>query len=408
MKIDLENCIKMMHTEAVDLLEDVGVQCTDDRIIQSFEGTALAAYDTTTNRIHILRDLTKACLETTAKRDKFPVPNHSFGGGGVAAYIKRGDDYIVPVTEIHVADIMRTAEEFNVPFMFKSASRKFTFEEQEKQIPIMRKWYSGFIYARAESTGGIKSCISEYDNTGKIATTHSIMASPLKFNMTGNNVDTFYKCAESGLPMYLTTMPTSCLTAPGSMYGVALQGYAEFLAGLCLAQIPNPNIMTINGAYPTAGDPGRAYRPNIGCVFHNLANYMSARVSERWSLPSIQSGCTISTSDHVPGRDGTDPETVQGYKIWQGLDGWHQLRHTHGFIDTLAAFDMNKMRRDLTTLERIIRDNDTIEPNYIDVWYDSEAYEAIREGTMRGNFKELPHTTKMMGQLYELNQTNHT
>jgi len=397
MKIDPENCIKMMHTEAVSLLEDVGVHCTDDRIIGAFEGTGLAAYDTTTNRIHILRDLTKACLETTAKRDKFPVPNHSFGGGGVAAYIKQGDDYIMPVTELHVADIMRTAEEFNVPFMFKAASRKFTFEEQDKQIPIMRKWYSGFIYARAESTGGIKACLDEYNDTGKIATTHSIMSSPLKFNETGNNIDTFFNCVEAGLPVYLTTMPVSCLTGPASMYGVALQGYAEYLAGMSLAQIKNPNLMTINGAYPTAGDPGNGYQPHIGCIFHNLANYMSARVSERWSLPSIQSGCTISTANHEPTEHGTDIETVAGYMIWHGLDGWHQLRHTHGFVDTLAAFDMNKMRRDLNTLERIVKNNDVMEARYNDVWYDSDAYEAIRQGASVGHYKELTHTTKMIG-----------
>jgi hypothetical protein len=54
------------------------------------------------------------------------VPNYSFGGGGVAAFIKQGDDYVVPFLNTHIAETMRIAEEFNVPFMFKPASKKFT------------------------------------------------------------------------------------------------------------------------------------------------------------------------------------------------------------------------------------------------------------------------------------------
>ncbi|MFW5895321.1 MAG: trimethylamine methyltransferase family protein [archaeon] len=391
---------KIIHDEACWVLENVGVETKNKKVIDTFEQSGLAGYDSKNKRVYILKDLIKSSMENVPKRHKFPVQDNSFGGGGVAAFVKRGDDYITPITEIHVADIMNTAEEFNIPFMFKGVSNKFGTMEEEKQIEIMRKYYSGMLYVRAETRGGLEKCLEEYESTGKICTTHSILDSPLKINDTGNNVDNFFNAAEKGLPLYLTSMPMSCLTAPATIYGLTTLAYSEFLAGMVLSQIINPGVQVVNGAFPTITDVSKKYTPALGSLSHNMANYLSAKVSEVFGLPSIQSGNTISGEYHNP-KNTTDYETERGYKFWNTVKDWHQVRHSFGFINNLIAYDMDKMQRDLRTLERVKSNNETIDINFDDIWYDSEACYAIAEGVEKGNFKDIYHTTKNLGVLDE-------
>jgi|GEM_PF-1259021 len=397
---DLE---RHLRQESMQILQDVGVQCADKRVIETFENTSLAAYDETTQRIHIMTDLVESCLASTPGRDKFPVPEHSFGGGGVAMYVKRGDDYIIPATEIHVAEMMDMAEHFNVPFMFKSASAKFTPEEEEKQLDVMRKYYSGFLYIRAQSDVGIAKAKEEYEKTGLVCTTHSPLVSPLQFNEPGksakavDNIDIFFRCARENLPLYITSMPITCLTAPSTIYGVALQAYAEFLVGLSLAQIIQPGVVVVNGAFPAAGDPNKGYAPELGVAFHNIANWVTSRVSELDNMPTIQSGCTISGKNHAPIEGGTDLETERGYKMWNAFDRWHQVRHAFGFIDDLAAIDLDKMQRDMVALNRVLYFREGVDVCLNDFQYDPQAANAIMEGIDKNDFRFLNHTIGNMG-----------
>lgn len=396
----LEQKVKLASKQ---ILQDIGVRCNDRRVIETFENTNLAAYDETTQRIHIMSDLVESCLASTPRRDQFPVPEHSFGGGGVAMFVKRGDDYITPITEIHVAEMMDMAEHFNIPFMFKSASAKFTPEEEERQIDVMREYYSGFIYIRAQTDVGIRKVKEEYKKTGLICTTHSPVNSPLMFNEAGksdkavDNIDIFFKCAKENLPLYITSMPVTCLTAPATIYGIALQAYAEFMAALCLAQIIQPGIMVVNGAFPAAGNPKKGYAPELGVAFHNIANWVTSRISTLDNLPTIQSGCTISGKTHAPLEGGTDLETERGYKMWNAFSRWHQVRHAFGFIDDLAAIDLDKMQRDMVSLNRVLQFNEGVDVCLNDFQYDPLAVDAIQEGVDKNDFRFLSHTTSNMG-----------
>ncbi len=405
--MESESIERVIREEALSVLQDIGVECTDERVINTFESTQMAAYDPTTQRIHLTPALVKACVDAAPKRGKFPIPEHSFGGGGVALYVERGDDYIIPKSEIHVAEMMDIAESFSIPFMFKGVSAKFTATEEEKQIDIMRRYYSGYLYIRTETDVGIKKAREEFDDTGKICTTHSPLISPLKFNETYkdskavDNIELLYKCVHQNLPIYLTTMPITCLSGPATLYGIALQAYCEFLVGLCLVQILNPGLLVVNGAYPAAGDPLRYYAPALGSISHNMANWLTAKVSEVDHLPSLQSGCTISTKRHNPIEQGTDIETEKGYKFWNRVSNWHQVRHSFGFIDLLAAFKFDKMQRDLQALRRIQENKEMLDVNFQDIVYDPEAYTAIEYGVEADDFRGLHHTTKNVGILDE-------
>jgi hypothetical protein len=144
-----------MFDDSCRILEEVGVYCVNQNIIDKFDSTQLAGYDTITNRLHITRDLVKICLDATPSKSKFPVPDRSFGNGGIAAYIEQGDDYVTPCIDTHIGEMARISNEFNLPFMFRGAGAKLTSLEEVKQINVIRKYYNGYIYLRVETNDGI-------------------------------------------------------------------------------------------------------------------------------------------------------------------------------------------------------------------------------------------------------------
>lgn len=387
----------LMLEDAFRILEEIGVKCFNQEIIDIFESSYLAAYDYTTNRIHITGDLVKCCLSSIPKKSKFPVSDKSFGTGGIAAFINQGDDYIKPDIDIHVGEIARISQEFNLPFMFRTVGANLTPLEEVKQINVMRKYFDGYLYVRAETSDGIWRTKLEHDISGKICTTHSIIKSPLTFNEVGKNIDIFLNTVRKGIPVYLTTMPITCLTGPSTLYGIGILALAEFLAGLSLTQLLYPGLTVVNGAYPAASDVRQGYRIGLGSIYHNLVNHTIAQVSEKLDIPSIQSGCTISNEFHDPVEGSTDFETERGYKLWNTWNGWHQLRHSVGFVNQLISFDINKMRRDCNCMSRVIENNEKWEDEVEEIYYDNEAFDCISECSETGNFKEHWHTTKNIG-----------
>lgn len=381
--------IRLVHEEACNILFYIGVKCNNEKIREIFESSQMAFFDETTNRIHLSDSLIKYCLETTQKRHNHPVPNRSFGGGGTAAFWIQGDDWILPTNEIHMAEIFRLAEEFSIPFMFKGCGKV-----NRDDLEIMRKYYSGYIYTEVKNEQMINDLI--YDNN--LCTAHSIITSPLCFN---NDVDNFLSCLENKLPVYLTTMPISCFTGPATMYSLASLAWAEFLAGLCLAQLKRPRAMVVNGAFPAAGDPLNGYLPALGTIFHNMCNHLIAKISEFYALPSIQSGCTVSKKLHFPSNEYiTDHEAYRGFSLWNTLNDWHQLRHCFGFVNYLTDFDINKMRRDCVALQYVLDNDIKFEEEVEEAFYDPETFAAVSNGVEYG-FKEIMHTTKNVGILSE-------
>lgn len=382
----MNGVIKLIHDEALKVLFYIGVECRSPLVKEVFESTQMAFFDETTNRIHISKKLIEYCLEILPKRQYHSVPNKSFGGGGSAAFWVQGDDHILPVNEIHTAEMFRLAEEFKIPFMFKSCGRV-----EENDIEIMRKYYTGYIYTEAKNRKMAEDLKGESD----ICTAHSIIVSPLRFS----DVDKLFICLENDLSVYLTTMPIGCSTGPATMYSLATLAWAEFLAGMCLVQIKRPGTLVVNGAYPAAGDPRDGYRPALGSVFHNLCNYTVAKVSNYFSVPSVQSGCTINGL-HIPNGNHTDSDSYSGFALWNKFEGWHQVRHCFGFTNGLISFDINKMRRDCVSLASVL-ENDIKHPGEVEeINYDPETVEAIEQGIPCG-FKEITHTTKHIGLLME-------
>lgn len=381
---------KLIHEEACQLIEEVGVKCENKKIIKTFENTSLAAYDETTKRIHILRGLVDKSLKSVPKRDTWLVPEHSFGSGGTAPYVYDSGKWIKPDVYKHVSKVAQIAEKHKVPFIFRAVGDKHGPFEDVEQIKVLREHYNGFIYLYVASEEGVKACAEEYKRNKNTCTTHSILFSPLSFNDSGPNMDVYFKCIEEGLPIYLVSMPLSFVNSPATIYGTALMAHAEFLVGLCLTQTLSPGLPTLHAGYPMMSDPQDNYNISFGSIEHNLCNITLARVPKYLDIPSIQSGCT--TNLDKPSKEVED-DVVRAYKMWNSFDHWHQVRHCFGFVSYQNAFSLDKMDRDIVALKEILDKNEKTDLD-LKVDYDEEAMTAIRECAPVGTFLEHWHTLK--------------
>jgi trimethylamine:corrinoid methyltransferase-like protein len=383
---------KRLHEEACLILEEVGVRCDNRKIIDIFEDTGLAAYDETSNRLHILRDLVDGSLDSVPKRDKWLVPEHSFGSGGTAPYVYEDGKWAKPDVYKHVSKVAQIAEKYKLPFIFRAVGDMHGPFEDVEQIKVLRQHYNGFIYLYVSSEEGVMACAEEYSNNKNMCTTHSILFSPLSFNDTGPNMDVYFKCVENRLPIYLVTMPLSSVNSPATIYGTALLAHAEFLAGLCLTQSLCKGLPTIHAGYPMVANPQDGYNIDFGSVAHNLCNITVARMGKYLNIPSIQSGCTTSVSKI---QESTEYDVARAYTLWNSFDHWHQVRHCFGFSSYQNVFCLDKMERDINTLHELL-DKGACFSNKeaLSVRYDDEAVQAVRECASVGTFLEHWHTLK--------------
>ncbi|MCP4667504.1 MAG: trimethylamine--corrinoid methyltransferase, partial [Deltaproteobacteria bacterium] len=79
--------LEKIHTDALRVLEEVGVKCTSPEVRHIFEDTGLAAYDDTTGHLHVLASLVEQALHTTPKREQYWIPENAFGVGGTAPFV---------------------------------------------------------------------------------------------------------------------------------------------------------------------------------------------------------------------------------------------------------------------------------------------------------------------------------
>lgn len=314
-----------------------------------------ALYDPTTRRVHFEPDYIQKIIDFQTRFD-FPVFDKSFGPGGIAGYIQEADsgngDFRLKNPTLN--DIIRQAmmaNSRNLSFAFVSARQLSQFEVD--QFAIMTRIYGGPIFLNVSTEEGVAEAEKYHGNGRFIITTHSIFESPLKLSYK-EKLDIFFQCVDKGIPVYLTTMPFSGQNGPITPYGIALLAFAEFLAGMAMAYTANPDVIIVNGAYPTLCTAGKDPKLKLGSVTHNMTNYLVSYTSRVLDIPSIQSGCTIEGTVHRDEILGTDYQTVRAMILWEDLfEGWHMLRHTYGFLGDLANFSFRKAEDDILAMQHI-------------------------------------------------------
>jgi trimethylamine:corrinoid methyltransferase-like protein len=391
-KMDLENCnlLEKIHQDALKILEEVGVKCASTEVRQIFEDTGLAAFDETTGHLHILTPLVEQAISTAPKRDKYWIPENSFGVGGTAPFVydDNSGELVVPTFE-HLTKIAKTVNETEV---INFMARGVLIRNQEvKVIDTIIENCSKPIYVAAVTDEGIARVQQVHETRGKLTVQFSIINSPL--NLIEGMIDPFLSCIRKGIPVYVSTMPMAGLSAPYSMSGLLTLTHAEALFGITLAQLVNPGIMVVDAGLPSIANIQKNYSVDLGMVSHNIANLLLEKINKKLNIPSIQTACT--TNQEKP-NEKSEKDAINGYALMKKY-GFHQMRHAFGFLKELVSFSIAKLEKHIVLCKETMPDQ---APDYEIEPYDPEGFDAIKRNSSQPNYMRDDHTLKNTGKSF--------
>ncbi len=390
MSLVTDEYLDNIHEDALRVLEETGVKCGSETIRQILEETGLAAFDDTTGHLHILRPLVEQALTNAPKRSQYWVEENSFGVGGTAPFVydetTRG--LITPTFE-HIARIAAIVEQSDqVGFMARGV---LVPKQEVKVMDTIIECCNKPIYAAAVSDEGIARAEQISKTRGNFTIQFSIINSPL--NIIDSMIPPFLSCVEKGIPIYVSTMPMAGLSGPYSMSSLVTLTHAEALFGITLAQVVNPGVMVVHAGLPSIASIKDKYAVNLGLVSFNIANLIQEKVNKRLDLPSIQTACT--TSQEHPNQKAED-EAVAGYALMKKY-GFHQMRHSFGFLKELVSFSLKKLERHIELCKETTPDQ---APDYAVEPYDEEGLDAIKRNGSQANYMSDEHTLKNTGNTF--------
>jgi len=382
--------IDQIHTDALLVLEETGVKCESSEVRRIFEKTGLAAYDESTGHIHVLTPLVEQAIASTPKRDQYWIPENAFGVGGTAPFVydDSSGELIEPTFEhlTKIAKIVNQADE--IDFMARGVLIK------GKEVEVMNVIIENCqkpIYVAAITDEGISRAQEIHETRGTITVQFSIINSPL--NIIESMVDPFLSCVKKGIPIYVSTMPMAGLSGPYSMSGLLTLTHAEALFGITLAQLVNTGIMFVHAGLPSIANIQKNYAVDLGLVSHNVANLLMEKVNKKLELPSIQTACT--TSQDTP-NEKAEEDAINGFAIMK-KHGFHQMRHSFGFLKELISFSIAKLERHIELCRETSPDQS---PSFEIDPYDPEGFEAIMRNGSQANYMRDDHTLKNTGKCF--------
>ncbi len=387
MDLECNGLLEQIHADALRVLEEVGVKCVSKEIRRIFEDTGLAAFDESTGHIHVLTPLIEQVLTTAPKRDQYWIPENSFGVGGTAPFLYDDEtgELVEPTFE-HLARIATIVEEADVvQFMARGVLIK------QQEVPVMDTIVENCrkpIYVAALTDAGIDRALEIHESRGGITIQFSIINSPL--NIIESMVDPFLSCVRKGIPIYVSTMPMAGLSGPYSMSGLVTLTHAEALFGIALTQLVNPGITVVHAGLPSIASIAKNYAVDLGLKSHNIANLLQEKVNKMLDIPSIQTACT--TSQDRPNEEA-EREAEYGFGLMKKY-GFHQMRHSFGFLRELIAFSIDKLERHIA----LCRETGPESVSDIgDLPYDGEGFDVIRRNGSSANYMRDDHTLKNTG-----------
>jgi trimethylamine:corrinoid methyltransferase-like protein len=373
--------------DAARVLEEIGIRCLDPTVRELLEGTGLAAFDETTGRIHVLRDLVRRSLQSTPKNDQFWLPTQSFGFGGTAPFFldDRTGEHI-PATPEKIRRFAATAEEID---LVSFTGRGVLLDKRNREaIQIIARTTAKTVYAGVQGPEDIEAVEELHTSRGRILIILDPVHSPL--TMAENMIPRLMEAARRRIPLILASMPMPGVTAPYSMTGMLTLAFAEYLAGLVIVQTAAPGVLTLCGVFPTVTDISRQYALDFGGRSHNVANMLMSHIPMMLDIPACQSGCTTNEKALTP-RAIQDAKT--GHAIFKRY-GCHMIRHAFGFTKDLLAFSVEKAR----AVAEACRQTTAADAPAIEMpVYDEDAFDALARNASSASFMTDPHTLKNVG-----------
>jgi trimethylamine:corrinoid methyltransferase-like protein len=247
------------------------------------------------------------------------------------------------------------------------------------------------IYVAAVTEAGINRAKKIHETRGNITVQFSILNSPL--NVIESMIDPFMTCAKAGIPLYVSTMPMAGLSGPYSMSSLLTLTHAEGLFGITLAQLLNPGLTVVHAGLPSIANIQKNYAVDLGLLSHNVVNLIMEKVCKTLNIPSIQTACT--TSQEKPNKK-SEEEAIRGFALMKKY-GFHQMRHSFGFLKELISFSIAKLERHIDLCRETGPDQAPeleIDP------YDPEGLEAIMRNGSQANYMRDDHTLKNTGKAF--------
>jgi len=378
------------HQDALWILENLGVGCTQPEIQQVFEGLAAdgeaVVYD---NRVFVTSSLVEKCLETVPGVSDFFVPRNSFFIGGTAPYVyddERGTGGIFPTPE-HAERIAQIADAHEP---VAGMGRGIKLKDEVMQMNIMAENCSKPLYFAVTSDESLERAREIYAERKDIMVVFCLTRPPLEVNE--NFSDHFVKVVKAGLPVFISAMPMAGISAPYCYNGVLSMTHAEVLFGICAAQLLNPGATCVHAGYPTIADPSIEYNPNYGLVSHNLLNILMAHLNLMLDIPSFQSAGTTHEEDPT---EKAYADARMGQALCKKY-GVHMIRHPFAFLRYLIDFSFEKLEKCIQIAEEVTPDD---APEIEMPVYDDRGMDSLRNIGL-GMYMEDPLTTANLGRIF--------
>ena len=382
--------LKQVHADALWMLENMGVGCTQPEIQQAFrrfepDGEALFHE----NRIYLSESLVERCLSTVPGVDRFFVPRQSLFIGGTAPYVyddAKGQGGILPEPE-HVARIARIADETDV---IAGMGRGVKLKDQIAQMNIMAEHCAKPLYVAVTSDETLERARQIHAERGNLMVVFCLTRPMLQVNE--NFSEHFVKVVRAGLPIFVSAMPMGGISAPFCYSGILAVTHAEVLFGICAAQMLAPGIPTVHAGYPTIADPRFEYNPNYGLRSHFLLNILQTHLNLMLDLPACQSLATTN-EEHLTERALEDARIGQAMAKRYGI---HMMRHPFAFLRHLVDFSFAKLEKTIE-IAREVRAEDA--PDMEMPTYDPRGMASIRRVGL-GMYLHDDLTTANMGKVF--------
>jgi len=206
--------------------------------------------------------------------------------------------------------------------------------------------------------------------------------SPLQLDK--NALDSILVCAQHNQAMIVSPGPIAGATAPISLAGAIALGNAEAIATIVIAQIITPGVPVIYGLQATALDMQTGYS-NVATPAFSLGAKYCAELARFYNLPSRGGGANT---------DAKNVSTQSGYESMLALLNARQqsinlIVHSAGILDSYLAMSFEQFIVDqemISMVEYLFKD--------IEVNDESLSLDIIKEVGHGGQFLNHPDTFK--------------
>lgn len=303
--------IEQIHLATMEVLERTGVQITHLKALELLDGAGASVNG---NRVRIPAQMVEEAIHTSPShfilgtRNGEPAifleDNKSWFGAGLDCI-----DYLNPITNqrrrFTSEDCRVTATVANALSNYSwsmtlglaadvpadiadrvTAKQALTYSEKPlffccKDLKSLRE-----IYDMAELIAGSEE---SFKKAPTIATISSAI-SPLWYD--DDTLEKVIFCAEKGIPQVLFPGLQAGATSPATFAGTVVQGSAESLSGLVVAQLVRKGAPVIYGAFTTIMDMATAIF-SFGAPEMNLMTAAMAQMSQHYNLPFFgTAGCS--------------------------------------------------------------------------------------------------------------------